>query len=335
LPGKSSLTCFLDRDMPRVRTASRIHFGLLSLAAQPRRFGGVGLMVQHPGVDLTATLASEWSAAGPLAERALVFAHKLEESLRQESCRHLLSPLQITIRLASLEHIGLGTGTQLALAVGRAATLAWGLDLPLPELAARLGRGARSALGVHGFREGGLLVEAGKGREGALGPLVARLPFPRDWRVVLIHPPAPAGLHGAGERTAFEELALALTSSIDILCRLVLLGLLPAVAESDYESFGAALFEFNARVGELFVAAQGSVYAGPEVAAVVEFVRAQGIAGVGQSSWGPAVFAIAGDPDQATRLVQSLRGRFALADDRVWITSACNYGAVEENEGAA
>ena len=68
----------------QVSTPSRLHFGLLSLpagelplsneggesVAATRWFGGAGLMIETPGIQLTSSESSEWSATGPLARRA-------------------------------------------------------------------------------------------------------------------------------------------------------------------------------------------------------------------------------------------------------------------------
>src|SRR4051812_20613887 len=121
--------------MVRVRTSSRLHFGLLSLAggggtpwADPpevgilpaRRFGGVGLMVEHPGIQVRAPPAAAWSAEGPLAERALAFAHRFADGSREGEAGRPLPPQRLAVERAAPEHAGLGTGTQLGLAVGRA-----------------------------------------------------------------------------------------------------------------------------------------------------------------------------------------------------------------------
>ena len=174
--------------MARVRTASRLHFGLLSLAGQTqawpdargrallpaRSFGGVGLMVDRPGVEVSAAPAEEWSAEGPLAGRALEFARRFARSWRDETGEEV-PPRRLVVGRSAPEHAGLGTGTQLGLAVGRLLASACGLAMSAPELARRVGRGGRSALGVHGFERGGLLVEAGKGN--------ARVTLPFDaWR---------------------------------------------------------------------------------------------------------------------------------------------------------
>jgi beta-RFAP synthase len=201
-------------------------------------------------------------------------------------------------------------------------------------VARRVERGARSALGIHGFEQGGFLVEGGQravfGEEFA--PLVARLPFPDSWRLVLARAPAAAGLHGTGEQEAFVRLAehppgLGPTEA---LCRLVLLGLLPALAETNLEAFGEALFDFNSRVGAAFVPVQGGIYAGPGIAALVDFVRGLGVRGVGQSSWGPTVFAVVRDEERADDLAGRIRGRFGLSEAEVVVTRACNHGAEEE-----
>jgi beta-RFAP synthase len=310
--------------MLRVQTASRLHFGFLSLpgGGGARRFGGVGLMVERPGLRVSAAPAAEWSAEGPLAGRALTFARAFAGGGAGGV------PQRLVVEQAAPEHAGLGTGTQLGLAVGRLLATAWGLDLGATDLARRVGRGRRSALGVYGFEQGGFLVESGKRGDDGLSPLAARAAFPEDWRVVLALPRQAPGLHGPDEQGAFRQLAeSAAVLPTDALCRLLLLGMLPALAEGDVEAFGEALFEFNARVGAAFAAVQGGPYAGPRVAELVAFLRGQGARGVGQSSWGPAVFAVVGDEERATDLAAQVRRQFDLSADEAFVTRACNRGA--------
>jgi beta-RFAP synthase len=324
--------------MVRVRTGSRLHFGVFALppeggAAWPncegepvlaaRRFGGVGLMVESPGLEVSAEAAPSWSAAGPSAERALSFARQFAATL--PAC----PPHRITVERCPPEHMGLGTGTQLGLAVARALAESCGLKLDAVELARRTGRARRSAVGVHGFDRGGFLVEAGKRAGEAVAPLVARADFPEDWRVVLVLPPWGRGLHGDQEIEALNTLtggpeALART---DALCRLVLLGMLPALADRDLQAFGEALYDFNRRVGEMFRPVQGGIYSHPGTAEVVAVLHRQGVRGVGQSSWGPAAFAVTEDGDRATTLASGLCQRFRLGPTDVLITPPANSPA--------
>ncbi len=326
--------------MIRVRAASRLHFGLFAPPAGEapagfwpnvhgedvlpvRRFGGVGLMVQAPGLEVRAAPAEAWSADGPLADRALAFAQQFARTVPAAR------PHRLCVADGAPEHMGLGTGTQLGLAVARALAASHGLDLPAEELARRVGRGRRSALGVYGFARGGFLVEAGKRAAEPVAPLVARQDFPEDWRFVLVLPPWGQGLHGSAEGRALAGLhdrpwPLAQTEA---LCRLVLLGMLPALAERGLRGFGEALYDFNRRVGEAFRPVQGGPYTHPRAAEVVEFVRQQGVPGVGQSSWGPALFGVVGDEEHAADLRRRLCERFGLAAGDVLITQACNRGA--------
>jgi beta-RFAP synthase len=304
------------------------HAGQSSLAT--RRFGGAGLMVQAPGVQVRAEPAAAWSAEGPLADRALAFAQQFISTLPTENACDKPRPQRLVVEHSPPEHAGLGTGTQLGLAISRALALAYGLDeADAVTLAGRIGRGQRSALGVHGFARGGFLVEGGKRRRDAVAPLVAWAAFPEPWRVVLVLPPWGPGLHGDAEAQAFAHLGepQALTAT-DALCRLVLLGLLPALAEQDLPAFGEALYGFNRRAGEAFRQVQGGIYAHARSAEVVAFVRRQGIRGTGQSSWGPAVFAIVEDPARADDLSRRVRQQFALSAAEVLATAASNRGAV-------
>jgi beta-RFAP synthase len=283
-------------------------------------------VVESPGFALSAQPAGAWSAEGPLAERALAFARRFAGTLpaAELQARHLVVEQSVP------EHVGLGSGTQLGMAVARALWGAGGRQDPDPaDLACRVGRGLRSAIGVHGFARGGFLVDAGARQPGAIAPLVARQAFPEDWRVVLVLPPRQSGLHGPEEQAAFRELSRQgiPPERTDPLCRLVLLGMLPALVEEDAQTFGEAVYEYNARVGECFAPVQGGVYANPCTADLIDFMRRQGVPGAGQSSWGPAAFAIASDPGQAFSLAQRVRVQYGWGPEEVFVTRANNQGA--------
>jgi beta-RFAP synthase len=310
--------------MYRVHAPSRLHFGLLRLPGTDavRSFGGVGLMIQQPGLTVAAELAGAWSAEGPLAERALDFARHFARSFAPQDER----PCHISIERAAPEHAGLGTGTQLGLAVARALALLWGRgDIEAPELASHIGRGKRSALGIHGFQRGGFLVDGGRGPHTTIAPLIARLEFPEDWRIVLVRRHGSQGLHGVAETQAFERLE-AHEQRTERLCRLVLLGILPALAERDLLAFAEAIYEFNSQVGDMFRTLQDGRYANASARAFVDFIRRQGIAGVGQSSWGPTIFAVV-DRDRAGSLALKVRKEFGLLDEELLVCEAANQGA--------
>jgi beta-RFAP synthase len=306
-------------------------FGQASL--RRRQYGGVGLMVKSPGLQLAAEPAANWKAEGPLAERTLRYAQRFV----QTAAFMKIDPLRFYIKQAPGEHLGLGTGTQLAMAVARAISIAAGVpDLGVAELARLLGRGSRSALGIHGFDRGGFLIEAGKQGRDSVSPLILHASFPDPWRVVLMLTPWGRGLHGPEESDAFHRLQSRsmLVTTTDALCRLVLLGMLPALIERDWESFSEAVHDYNARVGSTFAPVQGGIYASPGLADLVAFVRRQGIRGVGQSSWGPTAFAITKDEDQAKHLVRCIRREFNWSEREVFVTEACDRGAtVDESAG--
>jgi predicted sugar kinase len=66
------------------------------------------------------------------------------------------------------------------------------------------------------------------------------------------------------------------------------------------------------------------------VAEVVAYLRGQGVRGVGQSSWGPTVFAVLGDADEAEALARRLRTR-GPGSAEVVVTTALNRGAAVES----
>lgn len=134
-------------------------------------------------------------------------------------------------------------------------------------------------------------------------------------------------MHGSAEVQAFERLGNRPAARTETLCRLTLLGMLPALAERDLDGFGEALYEFNRLVGEAFRAVQGGIYAHPGSEELVAFVRREGVQGVGQSSWGPTLYAVVGDEEQAQWLARGLRQRFGFSEEEILWTPVANHGA--------
>jgi beta-ribofuranosylaminobenzene 5'-phosphate synthase len=303
----------------RLRAPSRLHFGLLARGPHaPRQFGGLGLMIDSPGLVIEAEPSHHWLADGPLADRALGVAEQVASRLTEMGLEPV--PLALSIRQAPAEHVGLGTGTQLGLSVAKLVAIAAGCsDLEAPKLAALAGRGERSGVGLHGFDVGGLVVEGGHLKNGGIAPLLCRMEFPKDWSALIVIPPSPEGLHGYEERQAFAALPPMPDAETDRLCRLVLLGVLPAVAERDMSGFSAALEEIQHRVGSWFAPAQGGVFASRRAEEMVSWLRSQGLKGVGQSSWGPTIYGFTNEgPEWQVRMLKSLRERFQLGNAGLW-----------------
>ncbi len=288
--------------MIQVSAPSRLHFGLLNPFPDPRMFGGVGLMLRQPGLAVCVEAADAWSASGPLADRALAYAKQVVATI-PEAAR---SPLQVVVESTPSQHIGLGVGTQLGLAVGRAVALQAGLGpWPATALATRIGRGRRSAIGVHGFDHGGLIVEAGKRNEAGISPLIGAYPWPADWRVLLLMPLSPGQWYGQREQAAFDQLQPGpeVPQRIATMSRRILTELIPALLEQDLAAFATALEAYNQEAGAMFAHIQGGNYASRHIEATIQRLRTLGIRGVGQSSWGPTVFGIlSADEAEARRL---------------------------------
>lgn len=316
-------------------TPSRLHFGLLGWGPHaPRQFGGVGLMVEQPGIELGGRPSDAWSARGPLAERALEIARAVAGRLRDMG--HGVRPLSLALRRAAPEHVGLGTGTQLSLAVAALIAQHAGLASHTgpADWARWTGRGVRSGIGLHGFERGGLIVDGGHKDTSAasLPPLLTHLPFPEDWHVLIVLPAIDAGLHGLAERRAFDALPPVPAGVTNTLAGVVLLGVLPAVQERDLERFGTALEELQRHVGGLFAPAQGGIYAHEQLARVVAVLHAHGLQGVGQSSWGPTLygFSDASEPKRHELVERVKRELHPLSIQAFWTRAAGAGAAVRQ-----
>jgi beta-ribofuranosylaminobenzene 5'-phosphate synthase len=284
----------------RVEAPARLHLGMFTVAGDgARRFGGLGVAVSRPAVVLEAQSAAELTVEGADAERALTFARRCREALGLRGGAHLRVVETIP------PHVGLGSGTKLALAVAQALTTLHGRALDAPSLAQAAGRAARSAVGTWTFALGGLVVEGGvRGGAERSAPLLMRHGMPVEWRTVLVVPKAEPGLSGVAEAQAFGRLVPCSERSAAI-AQLVLTSLLPALVERELEEFGAAVTRVQQLVGDAFAPVQGGRFH-PQAGALVEALLGGGAAGAGQSSWGPAVYGLVGSEAAGRELARHM-----------------------------
>jgi beta-RFAP synthase len=305
-----------------VAVAARLHLGFLDLnGGLGRRFGSLGLALDRPATILELSRASTNSASGPQAERALGHVDRLARHLGLSGSHRLV------IREAIPAHAGLGSGTQLALAAAAALRRLNRLALDVDGDAAVLERGARSGIGTGFFLEGGLALDGGRGAADRPAPIIARLPFPEDWHLLLMLDPARQGIHGTDESAAFKTLPGFPAERAAHLCRLALMQALPAVAERDLPTFGRAVTEIQATVGDYFGAVQGGRFASPAVAAILDLLAANGVEGYGQSSWGPTGFAFTPSLARARVLRDIVQPLAAEQGVELQIVKARNSGA--------
>ncbi|SMG59833.1 beta-ribofuranosylaminobenzene 5'-phosphate synthase family protein [Paraburkholderia susongensis] len=286
---------------------ARLHLGFLDPnASLGRAFGSLGLVIDTQGTRLEARLAERERIDGTVSDAE---HERIALCLARLQAAYGPATLAIDVVHAPRPHTGLGSGTQLALAVGTAFARLVGQPATSAELASLLGRGARSGIGILGFDSGGLLLDGGPagGLHQSVPPLLARQPFPEQWRVLLVSDNAREGLHGAQERRALGSLTPFPQRLAAHLCHLVLMQILPGVAEHNFAPFAHGLTEMQQTIGEYFASAQGGVFASPDVEHVLRAVAAERTAGIGQTSWGPTGFAIVASAREADSVLVTAR----------------------------
>jgi beta-RFAP synthase len=320
-----------DEAPPRARqatvnTTARLHFGFLDPSGRSKRpFGSFGLSIDRPRTKLTLKRAPDFRVGGTEHDRAERYLRRMAESCgtRQAYALH--------IEEAIPSHAGLGSGTQLALAVGSAVAALEGIKLSPQEIAERLERGARSGIGIATFEAGGAVLDGGP-RHGKLPELLARVPFPPAWRVLLILDANYSGLAGVNEREAFEALPDFPQSESEALRRSVAEKAMPALVAGDFTTFSDEIGRLQACMGRYYGPAQGGAFASPRVSEVLNWLRGKGIAGLGQSSWGPTGFAFVASEAEGKDLLDEAEARHSQPGLSFILAQGHNEGAKIETD---
>ncbi len=269
-----------------------------------RDFGSIGIAINEIGIRLQATQSDRCRVVGPCSERVEHCLRFLSKALG------VSEKIEILIEEAIPEHVGLGSGTQMSLAIGSVLNGLYDLGLTTREIAALTERGLRSGIGIGIFEHGGLVVDGGRGKHTVTPPVLVRLEFPPAWHFILVFDERGQGLHGQQEIQAFKQLPPFPRQEAARLCHLLLMQGLPAVAERDINAFGDVIGQLQQSVGGHFAAAQGGVFASREVAKAMEWLAGRGAVGTGQTSWGPTGFCMIEGANEAQKLALEAQNAF-------------------------
>jgi beta-ribofuranosylaminobenzene 5'-phosphate synthase len=305
----------------RIKTPSRLHMALIDMNGEIGRVdGGIGLTLEEPCIEIAAIKGDEVIVRGDpeLADRM------------QKACEAVCpgKGVEIDILKSFWNHIGLGSGTQAALAAGTAVSRLYGSEVSPREIALKAGRGGTSGIGIGAFERGGFLLDGGHrmsakkaflpssySRGMPPAPLLFRHDFP-DWGIVLAIPPLK-GAHDLYEKDIFSKVCPIPLREVEELCHIVLMGMLPSIVEEDLDAFGRAvnaIQEVGFKKRELDLQ--------PVAREVMGIMRDAGAPCAGMSSFGPTAYAVTDAPDKAASAV-----RRSCPDCTVIVTKARNKGA--------
>ena len=266
-----------------IRTPRRLHLGLIDPSATfGRRFGSIGLALEN-GYEVRIAEGDSMEIIAEGEDRETIESVLKRLNTAYETGVNYV----VEVKKGIPRHIGLGSTTQLSLAVGVGVSRLRGLNLSIEELAAVLGRGRNGGASIYTFAYGGLVIDGGV--KGGIPPLIFRGDFPEEWAFLLIIPELRPGLDEEEEKPVMAGVVGRVDVAMEISHR-ILLGLLPALKERDIKTFGEHLSAIQRLVGKHFEAYQGGEFR-EDVKVLLDFL-AEKTYGYGQSSWGPTVYGL-------------------------------------------
>ena len=313
--------------------------GLIDLNGSIGRVdGGIGLALEEPNIVIKGKESDEISIEfdkkliekfgdnyiNTVKDRIYNIAHKMLATVGGEG---------VELKILSLfpAHSGLGSGTQLSLAVGKLITLIYNKDMNAYEIAKITGRGGTSGIGIGAFEYGGFLIDGGhsfgrgkdkedfrpssasKGVKPA--PIIFRHNF--EWDLVLI---LPKGEHVYGKREIdiFKKYCPIPLNEVEKICHLVLMKMMPAIVEKNLEDFGDVVNKLQYlgfKKIELSLQSQ-------TVKHLINELHKTAYAGL--SSFGPTVYAL-GDKKLIVEIANDIFDSYGV-DGEIIMTKANNVG---------
>ncbi|MBI5680524.1 MAG: hypothetical protein HZC47_06515 [Methanobacterium sp.] len=322
-----------------IETPSRLHLTLIDLNGSIGRVdGGVGLTIQKPQLIIEAESENEGFKIkfeeSNLSQKLMDdYKDKINNSaLKMSEFLNIDSGFRFKVKKTYPAHSGLGSGTQLSLAVAKLILKLHDKDMNAPQIAKIVGRGGTSGIGVRAFDYGGFIIDGGhnlsekpdflpsSASNASPAPLIAKYNFPEEWDIIMAIPNVPAGASGQKEINIFQEHCPIPIEEVQKLSHVLLMKMMPAVVEKDIHSFGWAVNKIQ-DIGFKKIELD---FQDPIINEIIENMRSEGAAGVGMSSFGPTVYAIT--DNNTKNISKAAQNTMKDVGGKVIITKAQNNG---------
>lgn len=276
----------------------RVHLGFYRFYDPPYVYGSLGVSLSNPKLTISVSLKehSGIQVSAPTEESRCLIQQVLT-SLN-------ISGVSVTLGGYVEHHVGLGSKTRITMALLKALEALGIINEPVDTLARRFGIGSVSAVGMYSFLKGGFVADTGRLISSDEGPnLLLSLNVPREWRVVLC---IPQGRRGLSEKDEEPILSKARPHPKQDVLYALFTRLVTAIPLRDYYSFAKALTKLQVLTGEYFSEYQGGIFCCDESKELAKMLEKSGALGVGQSSWGPAVYGFVDSVEKARRAASEI-----------------------------
>jgi beta-ribofuranosylaminobenzene 5'-phosphate synthase len=332
----------------RITTPCRIHLSLIDENGYTGRVdGGIGLMLDRPNVVFEASNS---------AKEFKIEAHKyyresievINEIASKVFKKYNISNKNFHFNLKRYfpSHVGLGSKTQLSLAIATAITKLKNLNhLSHKDLTKLVERGGTSGIGWKGFKTGGFILDGGhdfgQGREKetflpssasiSANPALTifRYNIPNNWRFVLVIPNVKKGAYGDEEISVFQDYAPISRNEVNEVSHQVIMKILPGIIKSDLKCFGEGLRRIqNLGFKKIEIQLQHE-----KVKELIKFFEDYGLKAYGMSSFGPSVVGIVESDLEAEKLLREIQKNQKNVGGHIYICRPNNTGAKIEYIG--
>lgn len=317
--------------MVRIKCYCRINLGLIDLSEKPHRIDGSHGMYTNLVMGQVTIQSSSMN-------RVVInssYPERYHEVI--ERCKRIVgskfNKFSVLVENFIGRHNGLGSGTQLSMAIVEAFNKEFNLELSLDDKAYLAGSGGTSSVGVFCFDRGGYIFDAGRlypKEKSSRGPsenyrfhklstLLTRLELPK-WYVCILIPKTSTIVFDELETSLFEKHLPIPDDEVNMLCKLILMGIMPAIVAHDFSSFCFSI-EQSMKIG--FRSREILTY-GSTIKEQMQELKQAGFQGVGMSSFGPTIFGFSANKTTEKVAVDKLKKR---TSSEIYLTTLRNKGA--------
>ena len=297
----------------QIQANSRLHLGFLNLnCSQEYSYGGIGVSIDKYPTILSISNSNKFTSN---------LSKKLNNQiLKYLKNNNLSSNIKVKCHESPMQHIGLGSGTQLKLSIEELISKFYEINNEINIF----NRTYRSGIGFNSYKKGGFIVDCPK-KNLNNNYIIFKNTFPSSWKIILLFDSKKRGLYGKREKSFFSP-----SKSNNLrkqLSDILINEIIPSVLHNDFDIFAKGLTKFQKLNYSFYSSIQKSIYSSIDIAEVIKNISKLFNVGVGQSSWGPTSYIFVNSKKDLADILPVLNETISMYNNLSYdVVSVKNYG---------